>query len=548
MIRNRNFPAAAKIGELQRELPLAVPIRSPALGRTNGSGAKGAMPSGGTLVQDARTRTQSPAAAETRPHGGLEAAAPFFSLKRAVQGNRKAGSEGFAQFLQQMKEEMNAGPEREDEAYFGLNAKALTGEPQAVSFFMNEIEKYLRRVPYTGKVPDAYDTAAEALFHEWKGFGPAYRWFTDKAYSESTGLQIIGTQIFYNDKGAFVPYPYEMPSLERVEQLKRALLKSDYNKKLNKDNPSVEFKMDDPLWPGRFIRLAIWVAPRVWDGFTTISMRRQVVEFLDLDDQAGTGCIPAEAVKMIRTLAQTYRNTVIAGAVGSGKTTFANTIVGEQLLGASQCMGVVMIEKHPESILPYQIKGHRIIPIQAANEELMEVGIESLRHDPNIVYMTEMRYNEWEFYLWSGEKGYDGITGTFHTVDSEDIPYQGAFAVSTRIGGSLKGHLISALKACELVFILESTDKGKKRLSRISEVLYDEQRNSVFAGDLMRWEEAEGDWRYSAKITDAMSEKMRKKNSAVFEQFVRELNELSALKPMQNPLKESLKSKIVLNE
>lgn len=88
-------------------------------------------------------------------------------------------------------------------------------------------------------------------------------------------------------------------------------------------------------------------------------------------------------------------------------------------------MGVVMIEKHPESILPYQIKGHRIIPIQASNEELMEVGVESLRHDPNILYMTEMRYNEWEFYLWSGEKGYDGITGTFHTVDSEDIPYQG---------------------------------------------------------------------------------------------------------------------------
>ncbi|MEK4343938.1 ATPase, T2SS/T4P/T4SS family [Paenibacillus sp. FSL P4-0184] len=473
---------------------------------------------------------------------------PLFSLKQSILRMSKPGKEDFYAFLQKMKNDMNEGLEREDDAYFELNAKALIGDPQAVSFFMNEIEKYLRKTPFTGKVPEAYRTAAEALYHEWKGFGPAYRWFTDRAYSESTGLQMIGKQIFYNHKGEFVAYPYEMPSLDRVEQLKRSLLKSDPNKKLNKDNPSVEFKMDDPLWPGRFIRLAIWVSPRVWDGFTTISLRRQVVEFLSLEDQAGTECIPAEAVEMIRALSSTFRNTIIAGAVGSGKTTFANTIVGEQLLGSSSCMGVVMIEKHPESILPYQIRGHRIIPIQAANEELMEVGVESLRHDPNILYMTEMRYNEWEFYLWSGEKGYDGITGTFHTVDSEDIPYQGAFAVSTRIGGSLKGHLISALKSCELVFILESVPNGKKRLTRISEVFYDEEKNSVFANDLMRWELQKMCWSYNDKLTTNLILKMTRKNEQATQLLQKELGQLAAAKPMDQPIKESLKSKIILNE
>lgn len=479
---------------------------------------------------------------------GNQPSRPLFSLKQSILRMSKPGKEDFYAFLQKMKNDMNEGLEREDDAYFELNAKALIGDPQAVSFFMNEIEKYLRKTPFTGKVPEAYRTAAEALYHEWKGFGPAYRWFTDRAYSESTGLQMIGKQIFYNHKGEFVAYPYEMPSLDRVEQLKRSLLKSDPNKKLNKDNPSVEFKMDDPLWPGRFIRLAIWVSPRVWDGFTTISLRRQVVEFLSLEDQAGTECIPAEAVEMIRALSSTFRNTIIAGAVGSGKTTFANTIVGEQLLGSSSCMGVVMMEKHPESILPYQIKGHRIIPIQAANEELMEVGVESLRHDPNILYMTEMRYNEWEFYLWSGEKGYDGITGTFHTVDSEDIPYQGAFAVSTRIGGSLKGHLISALKSCELVFILESVPNGKKRLTRISEVFYDEEKNSVFANDLMRWELQKMCWSYNDKLTTNLILKMTRKNVQATQLLQKELGQLAAAKPMDQPIKESLKSKIILNE
>ncbi|MFD1909223.1 hypothetical protein ACFSQ7_42615 [Paenibacillus rhizoplanae] len=187
---------------------------------------------------------------------------------------------------------------------------------------MNEIEKYLRRTPFTGKVPEAYRTAAEALFHEWKGFGPAYRWFTDRAYSESTGLQMIGRQIFITIRGSLWRIPMRCLRSTGWSSLNAHFSKSDPGKKLNKDNPSVEFKMDDPLWPGRFIRLAIWVSPRVWEGFTTISLRRQVVEFLDLDDQAGTECIPAEAIDLIRALTGTFRNTIIAGAVGSGKNYF----------------------------------------------------------------------------------------------------------------------------------------------------------------------------------------------------------------------------------
>lgn len=228
----------------------------------------------GSLYPRPYTGDNSPSGLEpNNRHSYLDSHRPF-SLKQSLLRTSKPGKEDFYSFLQKMKNDMNAGLEREDDSYFELNGKALIGDPQAVSFFMNEIEKYLRKTPFTGKLPEAYRTAAEALFHEWKGFGPAYRWFTDRAYSESTGLQMIGKQIFYNHRGKFVPYPYEMPSLDRVEQLKRSLLKSDPNKKLNKDNPSVEFKMDDPLWPGRFIRLAIWVSPRVWDGFTTISLRR----------------------------------------------------------------------------------------------------------------------------------------------------------------------------------------------------------------------------------------------------------------------------------
>ncbi|WP_054943703.1 ATPase, T2SS/T4P/T4SS family [Paenibacillus ihuae] len=470
-----------------------------------------------------------------------------FRLKERIFQKNTSGNEDFQNYLVNMKTSLSNEINRESSRHGYDDLQALIGYSGAIDYFMNEIEKHIRKQPFNGQLPAAYTEVREALFQEWKGFGPAYHWLTNKKYADSTGMQIIGKQIFFNDKGRFVQYPYEMSSDNRVEQLRRQLMTSDPSLKLNRDNPSAELKMDDPLWPGRYIRLALWVPPRVWDGFTTISMRRQVVEYLSLDDQAGTGAIPSEAISMIRALSQTYRNTIIAGPVGSGKTTFANTIVGEQLNNATSCMGVVMIEKHPESILPYQIKGHRIIPIKAANEELMEVGVESLRHDPNILYMTEMRYNEWEFYLWSGEKGYDGMTGTFHTIDAEDIPYQGAFAVSTRLGGSLKGHLMSALKSCELVFILKSDGDGsQKRLTRISEVYYDEADNTVYAHDIMRYEK--GSWSYHNKLSNGILERMERKDAAATKTFLNELDILSLLKPMVNPIKESIKSRMVLRE
>ncbi|QQZ64645.1 Flp pilus assembly complex ATPase component TadA (plasmid) [Paenibacillus sonchi] len=471
-----------------------------------------------------------------------------FSLKKQLHKNRKPSNEDFDSYYQRMKEQMDQELRSEDDTYFQINAGALLGEATSVAYFINEIEKYVRKNPFGGAVPSAYSNITEALFQEWKGFGPACHWLSNKDYAESTGLQIIGRKIFYNRNGGFVPYPYDMPSLERVEQLKRSLLRSDGMLQLNKDNPSVEFKIDDPLWPGRFIRIAIWVSPRVWEGYTTISMRRQVVEFLTLDDQAGTGAIPKEAVAMLRAFLKTYRNRIIAGPVESGKSTYANTEVGEQLLAATKCLGLVMIEKHPESTLPHVINGHRIIPIQASNEELMEVGIESLRHDPNIIFMTEMRFNEWEFYLWSGEKGYDGIIGTFHTVDPEDIPYQGAFAVSTRVGGSLKGHLMSALKACEIVYIFGSREDGTKRLMRVSEVYYDAKKNSVFACDLMRYDKEMDSWTYHDQLTPDILQKMNNKNKAATQEFISLLSQLAKKKPMTNPIKESMKSKMVLNE
>lgn len=473
----------------------------------------------------------------------------MFRLKERMRSFQSEGSStDFFAYLEGLKGHVRRKLEHQDMRLIELNQRALLGEREAVLYCLSEIESYLRERAFTGEVPVYYrqtDTIG-ALFQEWMGYGTAYRWFTDRAFGHSAKLQIIGKQIYYAENGEYRRYPYEFSSADRVEQLKRALIRHDPRIQLNHTQTSAEFKIDDPLWPGRFLRVAIWVPPRVWEAFTTITVRRQIVEYLSLEDQIGTELIPYEALEMIRALLSTYRNTIVAGPVDSGKTTFANTIVGEQLRQADVSVGVVMIEKHPESVLPYVVQGHRYIPIQAKDEELMEVGIESLRHDPDIVFLTEMRYREWEFYNFAGEKGHAGLIGTYHTTDAEDVPYQGAFAVYANCGGSLRGHLMAALKSCELVIILEPQRQGRKKLTRLSEIRYDPESQQVSAHDLMRWDSDAGVWRYSADVSAAMYERMDKRDKAAARTCLSELKRLASARPLSDPVKISRKAHAVL--
>lgn len=452
------------------------------------------------------------------------------------------GKDDFYEYLDQMKTDLRDQLEA-DESYHKLNERAIMGDPEAVAYFLNEIEKYMRTRPYAGKIPQAYRSASEALYQEWKGFGPAYHWFTDPKYASSSGMQIIGTRVFFKVGGKYKLTEHRFRNLERVEQLVRSLVTNDERIAISESNPEAELKMDDPLWPGRHIRLAVWKSPLVWDDYTTITARRQIIEHLTLQDQAGSGSIPNEAVLMLEKLAQTFRNIVIAGPVDSGKSTFANTIVGEQLASSKQRLGVVMIEKHPESIIPYVFPEHRIIPVRSEDRDLLDVGVKSLRMDANIIYMTEMRNLEWSFFLWAASKGYDGIIGTYHTKDAQDIPYQAAMSVYKENGGELKGHLMDAIKSCELIFIMDDY-QGKKRLNRVSEIIYDETNQTVYANDLMRYTGEK--WEYNDSISTSMLQRMEKNNMLATLSFMHELKSLAARSPMKEPKTESVVSRKVL--
>jgi pilus assembly protein CpaF len=473
----------------------------------------------------------------------------MYSLKEKVL-YRGSSSQNFYEYIDQMRQRIRKQMEG-DEAFLTLAQKALVGDQDAVQTCLKQIERQMREYPFSGQIPEEFrgmDMTA-ALFHEWIGYSVITPWLLDRRFATSSKMQVVGTSISYAHQGEYRPYPYAFTSIERVEQLQRSLIRHDPRVRLDISHPSAELKINDPLWPGRFIRIAMFVPKRVWDGFNTITFRRQIVEHLTIEEQAGTGLISPEAVPLFKDLVLTSPCFICSGPVESGKSTFAQTLIAEQLKQSEISLGLPIIEQHPESTLPYTefAKRHRIMPIQAAAEELMDVAVQLLRHDPDFVFMSEMRWAEWNVYNFIGEKGYRNLIGTYHTKDAEDIPYQGAYAVYAQMGGNLKGHLMATLKSCEIVAILEPQRHGKKKLVRLSEIQYDpDAEHQVKAHDLIRWDPERERWLYSAQISDALWQRMIRANKDAAERFRNRLIKLSELYPNPSPYVPSRKCQVVL--
>jgi len=464
--------------------------------------------------------------------------------------HRADGRGDFFGYVERLKETIRVRMESDDH-FLSLAQRALAGDVLAIATSSKEIEKHIRQTPYTGRIPESYSgfSLTEAIYQEWLGFSVVAPWFLNRSYANSGKMQIIGTSVAVATDGEYQPYPYAFHSVERVSQLMRTLARQDERVRIDPNSPSAEFKLDDPLWPGRFVRVAMWIPPRTWHGYPVITFRRKVVEQMSLDDQAGSGLIAPETASVFSSLSQLYPNLIISGPVDSGKTTFADTLVAEQLKHAGIALGVILIENHPESTLPLAkvARSHRVTPLIANPDELMEVGIESLRHDPDVIYMSEMRWGEWLFYNFAGEKGYRGLIGTYHTTDAEDIPYQGANAAYATGGGSLRGHLLGVLKSVEIVAVLMPLANGKKKLVRLSEIRYDPGAvPQVYANDWIRFDFDNQCWTYNADISPVLWERMTRVNRALAERFRAALAGLAAAHPMASPIVPSRKCQAVL--
>lgn len=398
-----------------------------------------------------------------------------------------------------------------------LQHQAIIGDPKAVKYMKDEILDFLRGNNLTNTPhPEYYEDLTDALYHEIYGLGPLATW---QRYPRSQSAQIIGTSIYYDD-GRKELRPERFESTERVEAVIRALTMKDPRSCINDYMPELEIDMYDGT------RVSIMIPPRVRQH--TITFRRFVVKNFSLAHQVELGTIPEEAVPIMRALAKTRPNTVIAGPVRSGKSTFMTTLKSER----NPADTVVCIENHFELAWSQHFPNQPIIEIQSMGDDLHKIFPFTLRQDPTWGALGEVREREAECALLLCERGSSGLLCTYHLTSPWNIPGQWArLTMQISPNRTYQSEVVRVAENIDVILVMEEMENShKKRITSIVEVVLNPYTLEVSTHEIMRFNRNTDTWSYKCDLSQGLINKMRKYDSFQTDLLIDALKTLEAKK------------------
>ena len=162
-------------------------------------------------------------------------------------------------------------------------------------------------------------------------------------------------------------------------------------------------------------RFEAWSQPVSLYG-PSLTVRKLQSKLISLEDYANMGTIKFENIQFLKQIVIERKNILIAGATGSGKTTFFNSLVNQIPVHER----LLVIETIPE----INITKRNALFLQADSEQGYSVNrlIESaLRGMPDRILIGELRGKEADGFLTICNTGHPGSIATIHANSSLDV-------------------------------------------------------------------------------------------------------------------------------
>jgi type IV secretion system protein TrbB len=244
--------------------------------------------------------------------------------------------------------------------------------------------------------------------------------------------------------------PEAVGTVKLVELLR--LLGPLVDQEVQRDSTVVELQL-----PGRHARFAGLF--RGAQSFCTI--RRAVVRALPLQEYVQRGIFGEEALtRILESVTDPLCGLLIAGATGSGKTTFLASVLGEIILQRGIQEHLVIVEDTPE----ISVDGPMVTSIVATQSLSYRSALRAaLRHRPTRVIVGEVRGAEALDAVKAGATGH-GLMMTVHASSAE-----GAMrTLISRMAEGTDGHIDPQLipEAIKTVAVFQRTSEGP-RLSEL---------------------------------------------------------------------------------
>ena len=141
----------------------------------------------------------------------------------------------------------------------------------------------------------------------------------------------------------------------------------------------------------------------------SICIRKHNPVHLSLDDYVAGGSVTPDMAEKLRQMVRARRNIIIAGGTSSGKTTFANALIGE--IDADE--RVVTIEDTQE----LKVKVAHWVPLGSNEQEdvtTRDLVRLALRFRPDRIIVGEVRGGEAFDMVDAANTGHDGLMATLH--------------------------------------------------------------------------------------------------------------------------------------
>lgn len=405
---------------------------------------------------------------------------------------------------------------------------AVIGDKETERYLTNEIDSYLRsinvsNIPY----PDYYQSLSEALFHEIYRFGSLQKWYV---MDNSPAAKFIGDEFWIEVNDEFVRQAETLPHENTIREFIQRFQAGQKNLKVNESNPYAEIALMDHT------RVTIIVPPASYKP--TLIFRKYTVSNLSFEKQAGLGTIPKSDIEFYKDFSRLYLNTVIAGHVKSGKSTFLKTVYGAR----DPEKVAVLIEGTPETFLKQDYPDRLAHELYTQNQDINQTIRRALRLDHDYIIVQEVRGIEAEGAIAGTERGRNGLLMSYHITDPENTPIQLSQHIVDEYPNRHQANEIKRISKALDVGITMESKKGQKRVTSMYELGLDEQ-NQPFINYIIYFNRRTKDWEYNANVSEGLKKRMEDTNYELSERFLSHLKE----KATEHPISIEAKQRILLS-
>jgi pilus assembly protein CpaF len=369
--------------------------------------------------------------------------------------------------------------------------RAIMGYEKETRFYKERIHDILLSRGYAHLSPPPwYRSLEEGIFHEVYGLAGLAPWAYDEneAYRASSSAKLIGDRLYCLIDGKSSLQPQRISEVRR-EQLKRALLLASPRERLEEGFHEVY------LHNG--IRITIFSGERTKAGQDVMVFRKYVLQALTFEKLAELGTIPEEGIPLFRQMIRMGFNTLFAGQVRSGKTTFLQVWQSQE----NPSLEGVAIATDPETPWHVLMPDAPIMQLVADGSQLEKMTKSLLRGDNDYVLLEEMRdATAYHLFLEITSMGTMRSKATIHDGSSVNIPYKMATAIEERYGGNLQSIISQIFRNINFVFVFcqRPENRAQKRLAGISAYQYDGETDQVAIYEICRYFPEEDSWRWKA--------------------------------------------------